>query len=185
MNTQEKVQNQENTQNKFFIETTLYDTEKIDAILKNAKHLKDISLNGLIGIDLYQVGDNIMTLIQYRDKNKVILVSDDLEPILDKVYEQLDDQLTAYFGYFDNVEIYDYDMEYYRTFPNEELLQQYSANVDIHLQVGDVEQKIETVDVIQTYERDTDRGGIRVKVSLDNIIQFLNKYIESNFKRLE
>jgi len=183
MVTQEKVQISNSQNKKVFYETELGKEEKIWELLEGAKELKDDSWSGLLQMRYYEKNGQIMTLIRDQINRRVLLVEDDLENMIDELLMQLNDGISKYFGEIDDVDFYDREMEFYRTYPNEELYKEYFANVEIPIKLGNVEGKVDTIKVINTFERNTERGGFRAIVYYEDVLPILYEYIEKNYEK--
>jgi len=145
----------------------------------NAKEEDLLSNGGLLSIKKYTTNNKeVYTLIDDKITGKTLLINIDLEKIINDLLYQLEQGLNKYFGNFDNMDIWDYEIEFYRTFPREDLLDRYTATVKIPIKLTNMEYEIKEVDVRQTIEYDIYRGGIRVYVDLKDVLDIIYKYIE-------
>jgi len=191
MNTQTPTPNQiPQIKNKSFLYTYKDDPqkEKVEEIMlqitEKPTGVEKIIEAPTVAVTRYDKGNESYYLVDDRLRGLEILVRDDdlhLEKAIDEIFYQIETELNKYFGEFDNMEIWDNEVEFYRTYPEEQLLERFQAVIPIKIRIGDYENHINTVDVRLTQAKSSDKYGVRVYVSLYELMYIIEAYIYNNY----
>ena len=181
MNIQEKTQTQ--TTKKVFYETDIDHEEEIDKILEGAEELKFMPWSGLVQVSKFKKGDKVITYIRDQINNKVLLVEDDLEGIIDKIFEKLEEGLSKYFPGLEGCQMYDREIEYYKEIEGGEAYEQFFTDIDIPISMTNKEISVKTAKVWLLYNSDTQQYGLKVSVYYEDILPALYDYIYSNYQK--
>jgi len=139
----------------------------------------DYSFNGLVQIMRYDYGDN-RSFFLFDDKinDRTTIVRDDkvvLDEILGSIYSEMAKQLSDIYGDDLELDIWDYEFEYYRENEDEEFPEEYEDGKDINI-LGKQ---------IQTSIKRGNKGGIRIFIDIKDVLQVLYEFIANNYNKGE
>ena len=188
--------------NKSFLEEYTYKgtSQKIEDIisniLKGTEKVGDLlgSQQDVVYIAKYVKNNKVYYYLidDWLDDIKMLVRSDneDIERIVNKVFRQVQQQLSRFFGSFDGNYIGEESVIFYRKSHNaegsEEPLESFTLYPDmVKVELGNYERYIERISVELTRNKTYNRYGVRVYVSLYDVMAIIRDHIYKNYERVD